>query len=216
MNPSTARRMWTAFEPYHALIYFAPEARDAFKAIGLRGYWMGYFASRAAPLGPVPAPVVTAAFYNFAPRVVERAIPDAWTFASPDQIIATRLGAADCALRRLLGDDTDSPSVAAAAALAREAVEGCSVHGRPLFAAYTVLPWPEPPYLTLWHAATLLREHRGDGHVVALLSAGVDECEAHHTLVAGGKVPREIVQPNRGWTASWPVAGWTMPATSPR
>src|SRR5215472_14891410 len=95
-----ARRMWQALEPYHAMIYFAPEAREAFANAGLKGYWMGYFASRAAPLGPVPAEVVAATFYNSHPRMVARAIPDAWHFADPARILAARYAAADTALTR--------------------------------------------------------------------------------------------------------------------
>src|SRR5262245_66460441 len=85
-----ARQMWRVLERYHAMIYFAPEAREAFTAAGLKGYWMGYFASRAAALGSVPANVVAATFYNFHPHMVARAIPDAWSFSSPERILAAR------------------------------------------------------------------------------------------------------------------------------
>src|SRR5579872_874960 len=107
-----SRRMWQTLEPYHAMIYFAPEAREAFTNAGLKGYWMGYFASRAAPLGPVPPEVVTATFYNFHPRMVARAIPDAWRFAAPDRILAARYDAASAALTRLLGDAVASDGLA--------------------------------------------------------------------------------------------------------
>jgi hypothetical protein len=180
-----ARKMWKALEPYHAMLYFAPEAREAYAAAGLKGYWMGYFGSRAAALGPVSANVVAATFYNFHPRMVARAIPDAWRLSSPEQILATRYASADAALRRMLGDQIAS--------------EGCEVAGRPLFAAHAALSWPEQPHLALWHAATLLREYRGDGHVASLMSEGVDGCEAHVTLVGTGVVPREAIQPHRGW-----------------
>jgi hypothetical protein len=195
-----ARKMWKALEPYHAMLYFAPEAREAYAAAGLKGYWMGYFGSRAAALGPVSANIVAATFYNFHPRMVARAIPDAWRLASPEQILATRYASADAALRRLLGDQIASPEVAEAAQLARTAAEGCEVAGRPLFAAHAALPWPEQPHLALWHAATLLREYRGDGHVASLMAEGVDGCEAHVTLVGTGAVPREAIQPHRGWS----------------
>ena len=118
-----ARRMWRVLEPYHAMIYFAPEAREAFTAAGLKGYWMGYFASRAAALGPVPATVVAATFYNFHPRMVARAIPDAWSLSSLERVLAARYQSADAALRRLLTNHSDSPTVAEAAQLAQDAVE---------------------------------------------------------------------------------------------
>jgi hypothetical protein len=216
MNPEVARRMWIVLEPVHAMIYFAPEAREAYVTAGLKGYWMGYFASRAAALGPVSAPVVTATFYNFAPRMVERAIPDAWRFSTPERVLVARLDAVDRALRRLLGDLVASPAVAEAAELARAATGGCAVAGRPLFAAHLALPWPQAPHLALWHAATLLREFRGDGHVAALLSAGLDGCEAHVTVAAAGAAPRATLQPNRAWsdeewadaTARLTARGW--------
>jgi hypothetical protein len=197
---SLARTAWRTLEPYHAMIYFVPEARQAFKEIGLKGTWMGYFASRAAPLGSVPASVVMATFYNFHPSMVERAIPDAWHFCRPDRIIAARQQAVDSALRRLLGDLITSPELEEAATLAQEAAQSCPIIGRALFAAYSELPWPEEPHLILWHAATLLREFRGDGHVASLLTAGLDGLEAHITFIGSGRVTREVVQPYRGWS----------------
>jgi len=207
LDLSSARTAWRVLEPYHAMIYFAPEAREAYAAAGLKGFWMGYFASRVAPLGAVPASVVTATFFNFHPRMVARAIPDAWRFSSPERVLQARFQAADAALCRLLGAQIDSDEVVEAAELAKEAVAGCPLAGRPLFAAYHDLEWPAEPHLVLWHAATLLREFRGDGHVVALLAEGLDGCEAHITLIGTGTVPREALQPHRGWSdEEWEVA----------
>lgn len=202
-----ARLVWKAMEPYHAMIYFAPEAREGYTAAGLKGYWMGYFASRSAAMGPVPAQVVVATFFNFHISMVARAIPDAWKFSTPEKVLAARWSAADVALRRLLSEHIDSLALAEAAELARQAVEGCDVAGRALFGAHLSLPWPSEPHLALWHAATLLREFRGDGHVAALLAEGLDGCEAHVSLVAMGNAPREAVQPHRGWSdAEWMAA----------
>lgn len=195
------------FESYHAMIYFAPEARQAFVDLGLKGFWMGYFASRSAPLGPVSAAVITALFYHFHPSMVARALPDAWRIASPQQILDARLRAADAALRRLLGDQIASAELTEAADLAKEAALGCSVHGRALFAAYAQLPWPTEPHLVLWHATTLLREHRWDGHMATLLTEGIDGCEAHLTYAGTGEVSRATMQPLRGWSdEEWDAA----------
>lgn len=140
-----ARSLWWALEPYHAVVYFAPDAKSTYEAIGLKGFWMGYFASRAAPLGAVPAEVVTAAFYNFHPDMVARAIPDAWQLATPAEITAARMDHADRTLRRLLGDDIiASSALAEAAQLAQRAALAAEPHGRPLFAAYTVLGHRHP------------------------------------------------------------------------
>src|SRR5215218_3445746 len=144
-------------------------------------------ASRSAAMGPVPAEVVVATFYNFHPRMVHRAIPDAWGFAPPEAVLAARLEGADAALRRLLGGWAEGPEAAEAAALGRRAMEGRDPAGRPLFAAHAALGWPEEPHLALWHAATLYREFRGDGHVACLLADGVDGCEAHVLAAGAGR-----------------------------
>ena len=195
-----ARRMWQLFEPYHAITYFAPECRGSFKEAGLRGFWMGYFAGRAAPMGAVGQGLVTATFYNFAPAMVGRSVPDAWSFASVTQVLDARLEGADVALRRILGDRAQSSEVGRAADLAESAVQDTDPCGRPLFAANSDLRVPDEPHLRLWWALTCLREHRGDGHVAALVHAGIDGCEAHVTLTASGAIPRSTLQPNRGWT----------------
>lgn len=195
-----ARALWPAFETVHATVYFAPEAPEAYRALGLKGGWMGYFATRSAAMGAASPGLVTAVFYNFHPAMVARALPDAWALATPDEVLAARLEVVDAALRRLLFDRVGTPELAEAATLAREGAEAPSVSGRPLYGALRSLPWPEGPHLVLWHAATLLREHRGDGHVAALTAAGLDGCEAHVALVATGRVTRATLQDNRKWS----------------
>ncbi|HEV7536114.1 MAG TPA: hypothetical protein VGP90_10800, partial [Acidimicrobiia bacterium] len=151
--------------------------------------------------------LVTAVFFNFHPAMVARSLPDAWALASPDDVLAARLRTADTALRRLIPDHVGSPAEAEARALAREAAEAPALAGRPLFGALRSQPWPDEPHLALWHACTLLREHRGDGHVAALTAAGLDGCEAHVTLTATGTVPRATLQANRKWSdEDWAAA----------
>jgi hypothetical protein len=199
--------MWRVLEPYHAVTYFSDESRQAFKDVGLRGFWMGYFAGRAAPMGPVGPGVVTATFFGFRPSMVARALPDAWAFASATDVLTARLHGVDRALRRLLGDAVYDAGLAEAAGLARAAAEAGGRAGRPIYAANVDLPWPAEPHLMLWQAATLLREHRGDGHVAALVAAGFDGCESHVGMVAAGALSREVLQPNRGWTdEEWDAA----------
>jgi len=193
----TARRMWTLFEPVHAVTYFAAEARAAFEDAGLRGFWRGYFAGRSAPLGRVGAAPVTAAFYGFAPPMVSRAVPAVWTMTSPAVALQVREAGAVSALRRILADLGDT--VPAAANLLARAVAGLDCAGRVLASANAALPVPQEPLAKLWHAATVLREHRGDGHFAALLTHDIDGCEAL-ALRAGLDVPREQLQPLRGWT----------------
>jgi hypothetical protein len=207
MHPAGLRALWRRFEPLHAAVYFAPEGREQYGAAGLRGGWMAYFASRSAPMGAVPAEVVTATFYVFQPAMVARAIPDAWRLSSPERVLDARRAVAGAALRRLLGDAVDSEAVVEAATLARQAAEGCALAGRPLLAGHAALPWPDEPHLALWHACTLLREHRFDGHVAALLSEELDGCAANLTLAATGVIDAEQLRGFRGWSEKeWAAA----------
>src|SRR3954464_13039840 len=164
-----ARAAHRYLEPLHTLVYFVPEGSERYAALGIKGGMRGYFASRSAAFGQVPAEVVIATFYNFAPAQVRTAIPSVWETSTPAEMLAARIDVADTALRRLLGDEvTDGEEMAEAAALAREATPPTGIVGRPLYAGHAALPWPDPAHLQLWHAATLLREHRGDGHIAAL------------------------------------------------
>ena len=199
--------MWRLLEPVHAVVYFAREAKEAYTAAGLKGGWMGYFASRAAAMGPVPPEMVISTFYNFHPRMVRRAIPNAWTFSTPEKVLRARLSVADTVLRRLLGEEITSEHVVVAAEIARRVAEAAEPQGRPLFAAHAALPWPEDPHLVLWHAATLLREHRGDGHVAMLLTNEIDGLEAHVLIVADRGMSAEMQRANRGWSEEeWAAA----------
>ena len=201
MEPVMARKMWRTLEPYHGLIYFAPEATAAYEALGVMGF-DGYFASRAAPMGAVPAEVVIATFFNFNPEIVHQAIPSAWSAATPAQLLDARLDAADQALRRALGDRADDPSVGRAAELAHTAAAACTAAGRPLYAGHASLPWPDEAHLALWHAVSLLREYRGDGHIACLVDAGLDGVDALVVHAASGEVPRAALQTSRGWDAA--------------
>ncbi|MGH9276147.1 MAG: SCO6745 family protein [Acidimicrobiales bacterium] len=206
MEPVMARKMWRTLEPYHGLIYFAPEAASAYEALGVTGR-DGYFASRAAAMGAVPAEVVIATFFNFNPDLVRHAIPAAWEAASPHQLVEARAGAADAALRRALGDVVDGAEVARAAELARVAADGCSPVGRALYAGQSSLPWPTAPHVALWHAISLLREHRGDGHIAALVDARLSGLDALIFHAASGDVPRVALQTSRGWPdEAWDAA----------
>ncbi|CAL9347509.1 hypothetical protein SUDANB176_00403 [Streptomyces sp. enrichment culture] len=205
MDAVFARTVWQVLEPLHAVTYFAPESREANRAVGLRGFWMGYFAARAAPLGAVAAGVVEAAFFNFHPAMVRRAIPGAWGFAAPEAVLRARAEAAAAALRRV------APSVPDAAAkavpLLERVVAAADGAGRPLFAANRGLPGPGDPVSALWQGATTLREHRGDGHVAVLTAEGLDGCEAHVLFAACEEVPAEVLRNNRGWSEEdWQAA----------
>jgi hypothetical protein len=196
-RPDLSRRFFHRFEPVHAVTYFAPEARAALDGLGYRGFWMGYFAARSAPLGRVPAEVVTAMFYNFAPERVAKALTGAWAVAGPESALLARHESAVAALRRYGVDDSES--VRTAAEFAGRAARHAGVDGRPLFAANRALPWPDEPVLALWHAVTLLREHRGDAHVAVLIAEGISGRESNVLHTAAGKVPREYMMRARDY-----------------
>ena len=195
--------MWTLFEPIHAVTYFTPEGRSAYEQAGLRGFWRGYFAGRAAPLGAAGPAVVAASFFNFAPAFVARAIPGVWELITPEEALRVRLAAAASALGRLLaGREAEA---AAAAELLWRAIGELDFSGRVLASANVALPVPgegssgSSGLGRLWQAATVLREHRGDGHFAALAAADIDGCEAV-VLRCGLDLRREDMQPVRGWT----------------
>ena len=197
---AAARRLWVLGEPLHALTYFADEARTAFADVGLHGFWAGYFAGRAAPLGQVGPAVVTATFGSFAAPFVARRVPQVWTTTSPADALAARLHGVDGAVRRALPDWTGSPEAREAAGLARRAAEAVDVLGRPLAAANTEVSWPGPPHLVLWQALTTLREHRGDGHLAALLHRELLGLPALVLAAAAGATSAEWLQKARGWS----------------
>jgi hypothetical protein len=201
--PELARRFYHRFEPVHAVTYFAPEARAAFDGLGYRGFWMGYFAARSAPLGPVPPPVVTALFYNFSPARVAKALPAAWEIAGPQSALRARQESAVAALHRY-GVRDDDENVGTAVELAMKAVQTASVDGRALYAANLALRWPAEPVAALWHATTLLREHRGDGHVAVLAAAGISGRESNVLHAAAGAVPADYIKRTRHYDdAEW-------------
>lgn len=176
MDSTVSRQLHEVLEPFHAMIYFAPEAFAEYEALGLSGQAELYFPSRAAALGRVPWQVVQATFFGFSPLAVQFGMVEAWTKTTPEEVLAARFRGVDGALRRLAPDLLDD--VAEALELARTAAQGCTTWGRPLYAAHAALPEPEAPHLALWHQVSLLREFRGDGHIAALVAAGVTAPQA--------------------------------------
>ena len=191
-----SRPMWTLFEPVHAITYFSDEARAGFAAVGLKRYWDGYFAGRAAPLGAVGAAAVTAMFSGFSPALVERALPAAWAIASPEQVLDARASGAAATLRRLVPDDDVVARASEALAPIAARVETI---GRPLAAANRALPNDDDPYRRLWQATATLREHRGDGHVVALVG---EQIAGLSTIIlrSGADLDPAAMQRARGWS----------------
>ncbi len=198
-SATTARRLWERLEVAHTVTYFAPEVAEAHREVGLRGRTMAYTAARIAPLGPVGPALAVATFYGFAPRVLQRVLPDAWGFAAPGEVLEATVAA----VARVLDGAWQGlePTVVEAAELAREAAERHPVVGRPLAAARSALPWPSAPAAQLWEAATRIRESRGDGHLACLVQADLDGVECHLTVVGDHPRVREQLVQLRGWTS---------------
>lgn len=207
--PRAGRRCHNVVNPFHSTVYFSPDLGKEFSGVGVDDPSAVYLAGRGAAMGAVGPGVLAGAFYNFSYELVARHIPAVWEVASPETILGARLRAADSTLRRVLGEEAvGSDEMAEAARLALRATEACTRHARPLYAAHADLPVPEQPHLAYWHASTLLREHRGDGHLAALLSAGLDPVEAlvSHTATGKGMSPRWVLR-TRGWARTdWDAA----------
>ncbi|GAA0837526.1 hypothetical protein ACFQVD_31390 [Streptosporangium amethystogenes subsp. fukuiense] len=203
-----ARQMWHQIEPVHASLYFSPEAFDEAARLGydVESRWPSYFAWRTAPLGAAGPKLVTGTYYSFSPAAVAEHVPGIWATARPEAVLQARSRAVDRTLRTLLGDKVATPELAEAAELAVRAAESVEVVHRPLAAANLDLPWSEEPHLALWQACTVLREHRGDGHLAALATAGLDGCEALVSFAAIGAAPVSNFA-GRGWSdEEWAAA----------
>lgn len=200
------RYFWRAYEPVHATCYFHPSFAAAMVESGLTGGWNGYFAGRAFPLGSTPPQVVTALFYGFAPAMVARAIPKIWTRITPDAVRHARLAAAETVLAEYAGAGSTDDLRRVTDNLER-VVDSLACDGRALAGAWRSVPRPSSLFGRLWLATTVLREHRGDGHVIAATACGLTGLAASITHVATGLVNRAVLQQNRGWTdAEWVAA----------
>ncbi|MFI6469595.1 hypothetical protein ACIBL5_04920 [Streptomyces sp. NPDC050516] len=209
LPPRAGRHCHNPLNSLHATVYFSPDFTKELAGLGVEDPGAAYFAGRAAAMGAVGPGVVAATFYNFRHDLIARHLPAVWRTASPEAVLAARLRAVDSTLRRLLGEEAiASDEMAEAARLALRAAEGCTRHARPLYAAHADLPVPEQPHLAYWHATTLLREHRGDGHLTALLDLSLDPLEALVSHTATGKgMARKWVMATRGWEQSdWDAA----------
>ncbi len=195
MHSRVPRAMLQVYEPIVLVGYSAPELQTVCNRLGLVADRMSYYAMRAAALGPVSAEVVAALFYHHSVDMVSPSIPAAWSIASPEQIVAARFEAVDGALRRLLPQQMHSAKVTEAAELVREALGGCSTAGRAMFAAHASLPWPTQSHVALWHGLNLLREHRGDGHTIAVITARLTPSQAAPMLIASTGEERD----GRSW-----------------
>jgi hypothetical protein len=211
-SPTLSRQFWQAVEPLHAVVYFHPDPPAALAGQGLKGFWMAYFAARFGPLGPIGPEPVTALAFNFSPRRPARALPDAWALAAPAEVVGTWMGSAADVLREVLptageGAVTSPEELAELADLLVSAAKACHCDGRALAAAWQAVEPGDDVYARLWWGATVVREHRGDGHVAAATALGLRGLDAAITHAAWGAAPPEGLQHTRGWTDDEWAAG---------
>lgn len=204
-----SRRLRDLVEPIAANCYFAPECHHAYQRLGFAGPsgerdglqlpdGPAYFTSRGAAIGHVPGEVVAAAFGVFNPEVVVPCVTFGWQTTSREAILGARLEGATASLRRLLGDDP--PGMARATELLRRAADAGSVCGRAIFSGLRSLGFPGDPVGDLWRAADLVREHRGDSHVIAWVGAGFDAVEIGLLTELWWRLPLKTYVRSRGWS----------------
>ncbi|MFI0714806.1 hypothetical protein ACH4SK_30105 [Streptomyces inhibens] len=200
-----ARSLWLVTEPLHAVCYFDEKCRALGKDLGLKGFWMGYFASRTAPLGAVEPAAATAVLGVFAPGMVARALPAAWDIAGPAHVLDERGSRAAHALRGI--DPEVEHRATELLPPLQVIVDDASATARPLFAANRALCDHADPVERLWQLVTTLREFRGDAHLAVLADEGFDGCEALVLAAAAGRVPRDTIRQDRGWSEEeWAAA----------
>ena len=173
---NVSRELWNLIEPIASCVYFVPEAHAAYDELGLPAFGGGYFCSRAACMGQVPGEVVVATFGVFNPAIVLPSVEQGWSKTDAPTILAARERGAIEGLRRMLGD-VDEAQLARATELMRRAADAAPVAGHPLFAGLRSIGFPGDPVGDMWRAADTLREHRGDSHIAAWVSHGVDAVE---------------------------------------
>ena len=205
-----ARRLRNAVEPVAAGVYFAPEAHAAYEALGFDGSPLpsadgiarpelkSYFTSRGACMGQVSGEVVAAAFGVFNPKFVVPGVAAGWQITSREAILQAREQAATAMLARVLGDHPDG--LGQVTDLLRRGADAAPWAGRAIYGGLRSLGFPGHPLGDMWRAADLLREHRGDSHVISWAVGGAEAVEILLLTEQWWGVPARSYTPSRGWT----------------
>jgi hypothetical protein len=211
---SAVREVSSAVSAAHLFIYLVPEAERAAADLGVTDRGRRYFAFRSAAMGAVPWQVTLAAFYGFSPQAV-RTMDGVWDIASPGQWQAARFAAAAGALRRV-GAGLAADRIAEARSLIDPVVAHAAYAGKTLAAANASVPLPADPLVALWQQITVVREWRGDAHLVVLAGHDLGPCDGNVLHTATGRLPEAVVRATRGWpdedwataTARLVARGW--------
>jgi hypothetical protein len=145
------------------------------------------------------------AFGCFNPRVVVPAVAAGWQITRRDGILAAREQGATAMLQRILGDKPDGLGRVTDL---RRAAAAAAWEGRPIYGGLRSLGFPDHPLAALWRAADLLREHRGDSHVISWAVGGADAVEILLLTEQWWGLPARAYTPTRGWTGADMDAGF--------
>lgn len=208
MDLNAVREVNLAINAAHRFVYFVPETAEEAAKLGMTGRrpaGPAYFAFRSAAMGAVPWQVVLATFYNFSPRSV-RPMTGVWDVASPEQWQAARFVVADRASRRV-GVSLTAAQIAEARSLIDPVVAGADYAGKPLAAANASVALPPDPLVALWQQITVLREWRGDAHLVVLADNRLGPCDCNVIQTATGRFPVALARATRQWNdEEWAAA----------
>jgi len=205
IDMNAVREVSQAISAAHMFIYFVPEAAEEAAKFGVTDRGPAYFAFRSAAMGAVPREVALATFYNFSPRSVE-AMTGVWDAASPEQWQAARFATAERALRRVGVKLTDE-QIAEARSLIDPVVAGADHAGKALAAGNASVALPADPLTALWQQVTVVREWRGDAHLVVLAANHLGPCDCNVIQSATGRVPTALARATRQWNdEEWAAA----------
>ena len=217
MTIDAVRRVSLAVNAAHRFIYLVPETVRQAAGLGVPDRAPAYFAFRSAAMGAVAWQVTLATFYNFSPRAV-RAMTGVWDAAPPERWQTARFTAAGQALRRV-GVRLTPDQITEARSLIDPVVAAADYAGKPLAAANAAVSLPADPLTALWQQVTVLREWRGDSHLVVLATNRLGPCDCNVIHTATGRLPAPVVRATRLWDdEEWAGAterlvtrGWLKP-----
>ena len=203
-----SRNLWALLEPIAGQVYFSPECHANYQALGFagsRGVQDGvampdrsaYFTSRGSVMGQVSGQVVTATFAVFNPEVVIPAVEQGWALTDATTICDARDRGAIAQLERILG--TSPTGIDRVNEILLRAYSPLRVEGRALFAGLKGLQMPTTPIGKLWRLTDALREYRGDSHIAAWVSQGLDAIELCLLTDSFSGLPLRTYSATRGW-----------------
>ena len=203
-----SRNLGALLEPIAGQVYFAPECHANYQALGFAGSRgdqdgvampdrAAYFTSRGSVMGQVSGQVVTATFAVFNPAVVIPAVEQGWTLTDAATICDARDRGAIAQLERILG--ASPTGIERANELLLRAFMPLRVEGHALFAGLKGLHMPTASIGKLWRLADALREYRGDSHIAAWVSQGLDAVELCLLTDSFSGLPLRTYSATRGW-----------------